>query len=171
MSLQDLPPEVTDLIAARCDDSSRELLRRTCAHLRDAVDRVGTTRIFKISDFLASASLVRWGAGRHLPLHATTFALAAKKADLSVLRELRKLRCGHDSRVCFHLARRGELRSLKWAKGENFAWNHLCCAVACEKDDLAILEWLREIVDCPCGGTYHAVSKKPGKTRFSKFSS
>lgn len=163
MSLQDLPPGVTDLIAAKCDDTSRELMRRTCAHLRDAVDRVGTTRIFKVGDFLKSASLVRWGAARRLPLDANTFALAAKKAELSVLRALRKLRCRHDSRVCFHLARRGDLRSLKWARGEKFAWNHLCCAVACEKEDRALLAWLGEQIDCPCDGTYHFVAKKRKK--------
>lgn len=150
-----LPDELSRLILSRCEQTNLAALRRTCKTLREAV---GTLR-FNVSDYLDTPRSVRW-AVRHLgmPLNAATFARAAKTSNLSVLKTLRSLKCGHDSRVCTNLARRDHLTGLRWARGEGFAWNFLCCSTAVDAGSARTVRWLRNpAAECPCRGTYHAV--------------
>lgn len=151
-----LPPELSRLILERCDNADMVALRGTCRGLKHVVDDFGGIGLLSVKDFLSSPRRVRLGVRLGMPLSATTFALAAKTADVTVLETLRRFRCRHNSLVCMHLARRGDLVGLRWARKNNFAWNFLCCAVAVDGGCYEIVRWLgQKHVKCPCNGTYH----------------
>lgn len=153
--MTNLPDELSRLILSKCGQTDLAALRRTCKTMRGAV---GPLR-FTVRDYLDTPRTVRWAA-RHLgmPLNAATFAAAARTSNLSVLKTLRSLKCGHDSRVCTNLARRDHVTGLRWARDEGFAWNFLCCSAAVDAESARTVRWLgNPAVECPCGGTYHEV--------------
>lgn len=163
MNLLNLPPDLSRLILDRCEETDLAALRGTCKNLKRTVCRAN----FRVIDFLRSPRRVRW-AVKHLgmPLNAMTFALAAKTSNLSVLKTLRSMRCGHDSRVCMNLARRDHLAGLQWARKQGFTWNFLCCAAAVDSGSACTVRWLeKSAVACPCKGTYHAVAARGTRAR------
>ena len=156
MELSSLPQEVLEIIVTKCEYASRETLRQTCRELKQLVDNTSSQPTsLTMSDFMGSVPLLTWAVGSGCPLTLGTFAVASKSAPLDVLKELKRLACPQDSRVCYHLAQRGDLKALQWARNNGFGWNYLVCASAPEN----ILSWLARI-ECACGGTYHPRRKK-----------
>ena len=168
MSLPNLPDEILEHVARKCDIVSREVLRSSWSGGKRAVDRVSKEsprRPLPLSAVLISKGLLEWAIRRGCPLNADTFALAAKFGTLDVLRTLRIGRCPHDSRVCARLAARDDADALMWAKSEGFSWNFLCCAIASEKNARKVLAWLGK-TDCPCRGAYHSRVSEKKRKRF-----
>jgi hypothetical protein len=156
MEFSSLPQEVLEIITAKCEDGSRETLRQTCREFKQLVDNISSQPAsLKMSDFMSSVPLLTWATASGCPLTHATFGVASKSAPLNVLKELKRRACPQDSRVCYHLAQRGDLEALQWARNNGFGWNYLVCASAPEN----VLAWLAEI-ECACGGTYHPRMQK-----------
>lgn len=145
-AVQELPPEVQDLILGWLDPSDQFVCRAVYSTWRALLS--GARRPSDWVERMARAgslAQLEWARGLGHPLTAKVSAQAAAGGRLEVMAWLQKHGCPWSEEACREAALAGRVEALEWLRSERCPWSPMLCLWAAIGGQLDTVKWLRGV--------------------------